>query len=275
MSPDNRLNDLNGSEWIKRTLSWFTLTVRRRKARELLHPGKFPEELAARFISFFTKKNQWVIDPFLGVGSTLVACKQLQRNGVGIEINDEFVATAKDVLDSTSSAKPLELDIIEANALEIDQVLKTSYDDVPQFQLCMTSPPYWNMLAKHRGGSKSQHRDRKEKGLPLVYSSDIKDDISNIVDYKDYLDAVMKVFVKMKEFLSEKAHVVVVLQNIRAETGEFVPIAWDFARVMQSHFKVLQEQVWCQTDKRTGIWGYPSTYVSNVHHHYCLVFQNS
>ena len=270
MSPNTRLNDLSGTEWIKRTISWFTLSVRRRNASEMQHPGKFPEELAARFVSFFTQENQWVIDPFLGVGSTLVACEQLKRKGVGIEINEKFAATAEEVLSSSGGNQQ----VLVGNALDLDNILHVAFDDVPQFQLCVTSPPYWNMLAKHRGGSNSQHRERKEKGLPLVYSSDIEGDISSIEDYDEYLDTVVRVFVKLKDFLVEKAHLVVVLQNIRADTGEFVPIAWDFAGTMQDHFKVLQEQVWCQKDKRAGIWGYPSTYVSNVHHHYCLIFQN-
>ena len=33
------------------------------------------------------------------------------------------------------------------------------------------------------------------------------------------------------------------------------------------------EKIWCQDNKKLGIWGYPSEFVSNVHHHYCLIFK--
>ena len=271
----NHLNDLTGTEWVKHSISWFTLKTRARTSSELRHPGKFPEGLAERFIRLFTKREQWVIDPFLGVGSTLLASRKLERNGVGIEINPRFAKSANSALDQQVLFPVTSQKVICGDSLNLRELLKSHFGaNVPRFDLCMTSPPYWNMLQKHRGGSDSQHRQRKERGLPLVYSNDIESDISNIVDYKAYLDTLVNVFKELKPLMKHNGHVVVVLQNIRDEEGEFVPIAWDFSSKIKELFRPRQEQIWCQTDKKTGIWGYPTSYVANVHHHYCLIFQN-
>ncbi len=87
----NKLNDLTGKEWIKFTKSWFIHKPPPRKGNEILHPAKFPESLVEEFISFFTKENGWVFDPFLGTGSALIASGKLGRNAVGIELNKRTV----------------------------------------------------------------------------------------------------------------------------------------------------------------------------------------
>ena len=91
----NKLNDLTGKEWIKFSKSWFIHRPVKRKNSEILHPAKYPETLVEEFISFFTKKNSWILDPFLGTGSTLIAAGNLNRNAVGIELNENYLSIAK------------------------------------------------------------------------------------------------------------------------------------------------------------------------------------
>ena len=68
-SPRNTMNNLTGTEWIKFTRSWFEFRPppRNKKLGEDLHPAKFPEDLIANFIRFFTKEGMWVLDPLLGL----------------------------------------------------------------------------------------------------------------------------------------------------------------------------------------------------------------
>jgi len=268
---ENRLNDLTGKEWVKSTKSWFTLAVKPRTKTEIDHPAKYPIELAERFIEFFTQKNHWVIDPFLGIGSTLLACEKLERNGVGIEIDQKYAAAAHRNFSQQTLTKTSVQNVICGDSNEIDELL-SSFDKT-KFNFCMTSPPYWNMLKKHRGGSDSQHKDRKEMGLPLDYRDNSKDNLGNIDDYNTFILKLADIFRKLKKFMLKGSYLVVVLQNIRNDDNEYLPLAWDFAKEMEKHYALKQEQIWCQTDKKLGIWGYPTTYVSNVHHHYCLIFQ--
>ncbi|OLS20449.1 MAG: hypothetical protein ThorAB25_28220, partial [Candidatus Thorarchaeota archaeon AB_25] len=70
--PKNTLNDLDAKSWVKSTKSWFVINPRSRSREQLSHPAKYPEELVQRFVTYFTKQDGWVLDPFAGVGSTLV-----------------------------------------------------------------------------------------------------------------------------------------------------------------------------------------------------------
>ncbi len=64
-------------------------------ARQIEHQAMFPDELPSRLIKMFTFKGETVLDPFLGSGTTVKAALNLQRNGIGYEINENFVDTIK------------------------------------------------------------------------------------------------------------------------------------------------------------------------------------
>jgi DNA modification methylase len=253
----NRLNDLTGKEWAQLTRSWFIHNPEPRKGDEILHPAKFPESLIEEFLLFFTKENDLVLDPMAGTGSTLVACDSTNRKGIGIELTEKWAHIAR---------KRTKQEVIEANALELDRL------DLPQVDFCITSPPYWNMLRKSRGHIKSTAHKRKESGLDVYYSED-KNDIGNLVEYSDYLDALFRIFEQVYSLLRNQKYLVVIVQNIRTEEGEMIPVAWDLAKKLSNLYVLKQEKIWCQNNKMLGIWGYPFTYVSNVHHHYCLIFE--
>ncbi|MFB6186317.1 MAG: DNA methyltransferase, partial [Halobacteriaceae archaeon] len=239
---NNQLNDLTGKEWIKFTKSWKVYKPRSRKEDEVEHPAKFPEELVQDFVRFFTKEGDWVLDPFLGTGSTLVGCRSTGRNGVGIELNEKYANVAKDKI-SQQSLQPVELEVVNGDAFEkLDELDR-------KFDYCLTSPPYWDMLSKSRGGVKSNHQKREEEGLDTEYSEK-EDDIGNIHDYDEFLDALEKLFRKVYDLLREDAYLTVVLQNMRDEDGEMKPLAWDVGKRLGEFYTLKQEKLWLQDDKQ-------------------------
>lgn len=70
------------------------------------HPATFPVALPIFFIKLFTKPGDVVLDPFIGSGTTAVACKQLDRYYIGIEINPQYCTVAQQRL--TTVKPPLE-----------------------------------------------------------------------------------------------------------------------------------------------------------------------
>jgi len=59
------------------------------------HSAAFPKALPAWFIKLFTDEGDWVLDPFVGCGTTCEAARELRRNSVGIDVMPEYYAMAK------------------------------------------------------------------------------------------------------------------------------------------------------------------------------------
>ena len=64
------------------------------------HIAMFPEELPARLIRMFAFVGDTVLDPFLGSGTTSMAARNLSRNSIGYEINQDFLAVIKQKLNA-------------------------------------------------------------------------------------------------------------------------------------------------------------------------------
>jgi len=272
VDPNNTLNDLTAKEWIKFLKTWFIHEAPPRSKNEILHPAKFPETMVVKFIEFFTKKGGYVLDPFLGTGSTLVACNWSGRNGIGIELLEKYANIAKGRLSQKTIDQDVNQIVIVGNSLEIDKIWKEK--KLPMVDFIITSPPYWNMLKKSRGGVVSAQKEREKQGLDTYYSNN-PDDLGNIDDYDLFVKKLVEVFNKCVMFLKKGKYLVIVLQNLRDENGVVRPLAWDVAREVSDieGLRFQGEKIWCQSNKKLGIWGYPKIFVPNYHHHYCLIFQ--
>ncbi|MFW9847308.1 MAG: DNA methyltransferase, partial [Candidatus Thorarchaeota archaeon] len=199
-----KLNNLDGKEWVKKTKSWFVLNPKSRSKNQLTHPAKFPEELVSRFVEYFTQEGGWVIDPFAGVASTCVASKSLDRSSVGIELDSEFVKIGKAELDNTKGTGLHA--IIEGDSRDIAAVLETHFgEEVPEFNFLITSPPYYNMLRKSRGGNETVHKERGDKGLKQFYGSS-PSDLGNIESYDEYLESVGEVLDSVYPYMANGAY---------------------------------------------------------------------
>jgi DNA modification methylase len=274
--PGNQLNDLTGREWIKFTKTWFVCDSPRyhRNRNSELHPARFPEELAAEFIRFFTQQRGWVLDPFCGSGATLVAAREEGRNAVGIELSPRYAQTTRRRL--AASQGETEAVALQGDARHVASLLTrdSRLASRDSFDLILTSPPYWDMLRHPRGGVKSKHQQRIAEGLDGAYSEDPQD-LGNLTDYEEFIEALGGIFDGLAPLLRPGKYLVVVAQNLRVPGGEVKPLAWDLTRRLSQTYSFQGERIWCQNSKPLGIWGYPKVFVPNYHHHYCLVFRKS
>jgi len=86
----------NISNWLKRSMVYPTNVLQfATVCNNKNHSAVFPEELPEWFIKLFTKENDWVLDPFLGSGTTSEVAQRMRRNSIGIEIIPEYVEMAK------------------------------------------------------------------------------------------------------------------------------------------------------------------------------------
>lgn len=98
----------NISNWIKREKAYPTNVLHlATECSNKNHSAAFPEELPEWFIKLFTKQNDWVLDPFMGSGTTILTAKRMKRNSIGIDIVEEYHDMVKEQI------QPVELYLFE------------------------------------------------------------------------------------------------------------------------------------------------------------------
>jgi len=262
--PKNKLNDLTGKEWLKFIKSWFifnALPSDLKEEREILgglgddHPATYSPTMVSDFIKFFTKKGQTVLDPFLGIGTTLVACDRTNRKGIGIELMEKYAEMAK---------KRTDQKIIIGDARDISKM------KLPKIDYCITSPPYWNVLNRSTGSFK---KNRSSRGLSSKYSDSDKD-LGNIDSYEEFLNVMHNIFGQIHEILKPGGYITIVIKNVKRD-GKFYPLAWDLAKKLSDIYELKDEKIWIQDKVRLAPYGYPYAWTSNIIHHYCLILRKS
>jgi len=264
-----RLNDLDGKEWLKYSISIWDI-IKTPKERKLGHPAMFPLELCERLIKIFTKEGEIIIDPFFGTGSTLLAAKRNKRKSIGFELNKDFINLFKNRI----KQKSLIDDYGEDNEIQKEKFIKTynkdsnlilKYIQPNSIDLCLTSPPYWDILRMKRSADYKDIRPYSEN----------KQDLGNIEDYKEFLQELRKIFEKIYPLLKDNKYCIIVLMDIRKKANfyTFHIDTIDFMR--EIGFYLDDIIIWDRKMEYNNLrpLGYPSVFRVNRIHEYILLFQ--
>ncbi len=274
----NKLNELSGKEWIKFTKSWFVHRPEPRGDRKIRHPASFPESLVKDFVSFFTKRGDLVVDPFVGTGSTLLAALETGRSAIGFDIVEKYADISRERIKEVRSQNKKRgitdengsswAKIFTADSTKLSKIWKEK--GFPPADYCITSPPYWNQLRK----SHMRQKGRVEKGLDTAYSDD-PDEIGNIEDYQDFLNALKRAFNEVYKVMRPKGYLTIITNNVFSD-GRMHPLAFDTVSTLSEEpfaWTPKDEKVWCQDDKTLLPLGVFNAWVGNRHHQYCLIFR--
>lgn len=110
--------------------SWFILDA---KLEPIDYKGdshfRFTKELAKLVIEKYSQPNNWILDPFVGFGTTVHVAQEINRNAIGFEVHKERAEFAGK-------------NVRSPNRIINDQVENIDKYDLPKFDLVFTSPPY-------------------------------------------------------------------------------------------------------------------------------------
>jgi len=258
-------NELTGKEWLQYSFSIWRDLKKTNGERKLEHPAMFPAQLVSRVIEIFTKKKGVVLDPFLGVGSTVVTAYQKQRAGIGFELSKKYMSLVCKRLKEAKKEFGKKQGFITPKIYNKDTRRLLDYVKPESVDLCVTSPPYWNILNMRRTAD----------GKEIKKYSDSNIDLGNIDDYDKFLDELKEIFLKVYAALKPNGHCVVVLMDIRKK-DKFYSFHSDFANKMKElGFEFEDIIIWDRQHEYNNMkpLGYPYIFRVNKVHEYVLIFK--
>lgn len=266
--PRNTLNELSGEEWLYFTRSVLLTAFPSEFGHDLrkAHGANKPPRLMKLLIEFFTKGGETVLDPFAGVGGTLIGASIATppRKALGIEINPRWVEVYHRVLRREPGLLPQELVCGDCR-----EVLQRYHGE--SFHFIATDPPY-NIHLKRTmaNGRYPQHRNRH---TDYDMRSDEPGDLANLPSYDDYLQCMEEVFRQCHRVLKRGRYLALIVRNAY-QHGEYIFTHVDLARrAKAAGFVPKGEIVWYQNGTRLRPYGYPYSYVPNIAHQFIVVLR--
>ena len=266
--PSKKANDLSGKAWLQNSISVWSDIAKTPEEVALKHPAMFPTQLVCRLIESFTHSGQTaVLDPFCGIGSSVLAAEAMGKTGIGLDISAEYLSKAErrpalspGLFEGNTAMGAGERRFIEADARDLPQyVAPASIDFV------VTSPPYWDILLRNRTADYKEIRNY----------GDSDSDLGRIADYGAFLDALGSVFSNVFTVLRPGCYCCVVVMDLR-KGSRFFPLHADLATKMQDIGFLFDDIIiWDRRREYNNLrpLGHPSVFRINKVHEYVLIFQ--
>jgi len=291
--PRNTLNELTGEEWLYFTKSVWTTAYPSELGHALRreHGANKPPRLMARLIEFFTKRDELVLDPFAGVGGTLLgaAIARPPRRAIGIELSPRWAAVYGAVVDEARAARdgagpelvdlgtndpggprsfdPSGCELIVGDALE---VLPTLADESIDF--VATDPPYNVQLPMTMsGGALAESFANRRTDYAMITNDPA--DLANSANYGSFLDRMTEVLTELRRVLKRGRYAVLIVRDAYQD-GRYVFTGADLAgRAASVGLVPKGDLIWYQAGTRLRPYGYPTGFVPNIAHQHVLVLR--
>ena len=180
--------------------------------------GNFIPQIPQQLLKRYTKKNDWVLDCFLGSGTTLMECQRLGRNGIGIELQAEISNLAKKNIDNDKDSfqQKSKIEVITADSRTFDYQKKLTNLGIEAVQLVIMHPPYWDII----------QFSKNEK------------DLSNSPSLEHFLKIFGKIIDKVEPILEHKRYLALVIGDKYANS-EWLPLGfYSMQEILKRNFKL-------------------------------------
>lgn len=204
----SKVNDINLLRWKEYdniiTDSLWILAKRDNSGAHLgWYWGNFIPQIPHQLMLRYTKKNDWVLDTFVGSGTTLIESKRLGRNGIGIELNPEIAQRAKELAEKELNKGNVITQVIIGDSKTID--VKTVLDKyrINCVQLLIMHPPYHDIIKFSRDD----------------------EDLSNTRSTEDFLKMFGQVVDNVTPYLERGRYFALVIGD-KYSKGEWIPLGF-------------------------------------------------
>lgn len=164
--------------------------------------GNFVPQVVGQLIKRYTKAGDWVLDPFMGSGTTLIEAQRLNRNAIGIELNKEVAEEAR-IRIQQESKKAVEAKIYVGDSAVANMSKVMDNHGISEVQFVVFHPPYWD----------------------IIHFSQLKDDISNTDTLESFLSSFGKIIDNTTSRLVKDRYCAVVIGD-KYMNGQVVPLGF-------------------------------------------------
>lgn len=145
------LNDLNLNRWKEydAVLTDSLWLIDRRDtsgAHEAWYWGNYVPQIPRQLMLRYTKAGDWVLDPFLGSGTTLIECRRLGRHGLGVELNPAVASQATAVVAAEPNSHGVTTEIAVGDSANVDFRALLDAQGRDHVQLVILHPPYHDII---------------------------------------------------------------------------------------------------------------------------------
>lgn len=268
--PKNRLNDLTGREWLYFLASVegtaYPVSGPESCGHDLrkVHPSPKPPQLMRRLVEFFTKKNGCVLDPFCGVGGTLLGASLCGRNAVGVDLEPKYLQVYHTVTQREGLSEQMTVEGDARRLAQMPAVTERTYT------LILTDPPYAEMMARPQSGEKKK---KTGEDAPTPFSESAND-LGNLC-YSDFVTTLRQVIEGALPLLEPRGHVVIFTKNLQPTAQHHnmlhADIVQEFYHIPNLRYRGCK--IWYDKTVNLYPFGYPHAFVANQLHQYILIFR--
>ncbi len=257
------LNDINLNRWqeydeIQTDSLWIVNRRDTSGAHGAWYWGNFIPQIPHQMMLRFTRPGDWVLDPFVGSGTTLIECRRLGRNGFGVELNPDVAAHAAEVVAQEPNPHHVSTEIAVGDSATFDLEAALAARSVEKAHLVILHPPYHDIIRFGGGGA----------------------DLSSAPTVEDFLSRFSAVVARALDVLAP-GHVLVVVIGDKYQGSAWVPLGFQAMQVVLDQGCTLKSIVVKNLDRtrakrdQQALWRYRALaggfYVFK--HEYIFVFQ--
>jgi DNA modification methylase len=204
----NKINDINLNLW-KEYIDIITdsLWILDKRDSSGVHTagywGNFIPQIPNQMLKRYTKKGEWVLDPFVGCGTTLIESQRLGRNGIGVELQEAVAQKAREFISFEPNKYGVVSQVVNGDSTDIDFGALLARYNRKTVQLIIMHPPYFDIIK---------------------FSKDPRD-LSNARSVDDFLGKMNKVVEHASKFLDRGRYLALVIGD-KYSKGEWVPLGF-------------------------------------------------